>query len=217
MSIDLPRGSEIWRISRAVLVGVPLVAFGGGCQADGEGEIPPEVVHEVSAVAEPAAADLLRTLVGRLTSAMEEGGAAHAVDFCGDEALSLTESVQSQRHPDLVLKRTSFRYRNPANAPDEAEEAALLYFEEAIQSEDSPPASYVQRVSDQEFRYYKPLFLGPVCVQCHGPPESISPEVQALLDERYPGDLATGYEPGDFRGVVRVSVPAPRVAATQGS
>ena len=31
------------------------------------------------------------------------------------------------------------------------------------------------------------------------------------LEERYPEDLATGYSVGDFRGVVRVSIPADRL------
>ena len=32
-------------------------------------------------------------------------------------------------------------------------------------------------------------------------------EVNAKLEATYPGDLAVGYDVGDFRGVVRVSVP----------
>jgi hypothetical protein len=40
--------------------------------------------------------------------------------------------------------------------------------------------------------------------------------VQAILHERYPDDLATDYAVGDFRGVVRVSVPVDWVDATGG-
>jgi hypothetical protein len=36
----------------------------------------------------------------------------------------------------------------------------------------------------------------------------MDPGVRRVLSERYPEDLATGYEAGDFRGVVRVSIPA---------
>ena len=52
------------------------------------------------------------------------------------------------------------------------------------------------------------VFLGDLCLQCHGKPELMALEVKEALAEKYPGDLATGYEAGDFRGVVRVSVPA---------
>jgi hypothetical protein len=40
--------------------------------------------------------------------------------------------------------------------------------------------------------------------------------VRAFVAERYPDDLATGYELGDFRGFVRVSIPAEMVEARAG-
>jgi hypothetical protein len=171
----------------------------------------------VIALAEPAADELLRTLVAHLTEAMEEGGPVNAIEFCSEEAIPLTRTVQAGLGPGFELKRTSFRYRNPANAPDEAEELALRYFEDAGLSGDPVPSSYVQRVSAEEFRYYRPLYLGPVCVTCHGAREEIQPQVIEALDSRYPGDLAVGYAPGDFRGVVRISVPASAMEGESGS
>jgi hypothetical protein len=50
--------------------------------------------------------------------------------------------------------------------------------------------------------------VAPMCVACHGPADRLDPDVQAILLERYPDDQATGYEPGDLRGVVRATVPA---------
>ncbi len=167
-----------------------------------------EEEDRVVELAEPVVVELQRNLVASLTAAMEDGGPVNAIGFCSTEALPLTHQVQAGFPGGLDLKRTSFRYRNPENAPDEAEELALLYFEEAVQGGGTVPSSYVQKVSDQEFRYYKPLFLGEFCLQCHGKREALSPDVRSLLDEMYPGDLAVGYEPGAFRGVVRVSVPA---------
>jgi hypothetical protein len=125
----------------------------------------------------------------------------------------LTLSVQSSFSEGLSLKRTSYRYRNPLNAPDEAEEEALLFFEEAVLAGGTTPSSFVHQVSEEEYRYYQPLFLGEFCLQCHGSPEAMDPEVREALAQKYPGDLATGYEAGDFRGVVRVSVPASELSA----
>ena len=178
-----------------------------GC-GEGLPEVTPEEGARVSQVAEPAAGELLRTLVERLTAAMDEGGAPHAVEFCSIEAMPLTRLVEAGLEGDLGLKRTSFRYRNQENAPDEVEELALRYFEDAILGGRELPVHYVQRVSEDELRYYKPLFVGEFCLQCHGDPEAMDPEVRARLEANYPGDLATGYEAGDFRGVVRVTVPA---------
>lgn len=171
-------------------------------------EVTPEEGTRVVQVAEPAAGELMRTLVGRLTAAVEEGGAAHAVDFCALDAIPLTRLVEAGLEGDLGLKRTSFRYRNESNAPDEAEELALRYFEEQILAQGEAPPHYVQRVSEEELRYYKPLFVADFCLQCHGDPGTMDPQVRAKLEATYPGDLATGYKAGDFRGLVRVSVPA---------
>ena len=174
-------------------------------------EVAPETGEAVAQVAGPAAAELLRTLVGRLTQALEEGGAAHAVEFCAIEAIPHTRMVESRLEGRLGLKRTSFRYRNPDNAPDAGDEAALRYFEEAILTQGSAPAHYVQRASETEYRYYQPLFVGQICLQCHGDPGEMGEDVQRAVRARYPEDLATGYEAGQLRGAVRVTVPADRV------
>jgi len=179
----------------------------GGC-GEKLPQVTPEEGTEVVQIAEPAAGELLRTLVSRVSAAVEEGGTAHAVEFCSMDAIPLTRLVESGLTGGLTLKRTSFRYRNPDNAPDHAEELALRYFEDAILSEGEAPSHYVQRVSPEELRYYQPLFVGEFCLQCHGDPESMDPAARARLESTYPEDLATGYQAGDFRGVVRVSVPA---------
>lgn len=186
------------------------VLFFSGC-ADTEQELPEISAEEGARVAEiggAAAGELMRTLVGRLTAAMQEGGPANAVEFCSTEAIPLTRMVEIGLEGELKLKRTSFRYRNPANAPDEAEAEALRFFEDHMVSGGEVPSRYVQRVSETELRYYQPLFVGEVCLQCHGERESLSPEVMERLQENYPEDLATGYEAGDLRGVVRVTIPA---------
>ena len=180
-----------------------------GC-GEGESSLPDISAEEsarIAQVGEEATGELLRTLVGRLTAAIQEGGPAHAVEFCSTEAIPLTHMVEADLEGGLELKRTSFRYRNPDNAPDSAEAQALRYFEDHVVEGGEVPSRYVQRVSETQFRYYQPLFVGEVCLQCHGARESIAPAVLEKVEAVYPEDLATGYEAGDFRGVVRVTVP----------
>ncbi len=179
-----------------------------GCGGDEGPPISQEETDRIVQVGEAATGELLRTLVGRLTAAMEEGGPVGAVEFCSEEAIPLTGAVEVGQEGVMAIKRTSFRYRNPANAPDEADEQALRYFEEHMMAGGEVPSRYVQKVSEEEYRYYQPLFLGEVCLRCHGQPDAMDPALVELLGSKYPGDLATGYEAGDFRGVVRVSVPA---------
>lgn len=187
---------------------VPILFLFGGCQTETLPEVTPEEGALVAQMAEPAVAELQRTLVGRLTAAIDEGGAAGAVEFCSLDAIPLTRLVEAGLEEKVGLKRTSFRTRNLDNAPDDAEVMALRYFEDAILSPEGAPSHYVQRVSEEELRYYKPLFVAEFCLQCHGGPEALDPDVKAKLETNYPEDLATGYQAGDFRGVVRVSVPA---------
>lgn len=197
--------------SGILLHGAVLLSMGVAACAEEATPIHSETEARITALAEPAVGELMRTLVSNLTAAMEEGGPENAIGFCSTEAIPLTQKAQAGLRDGMEIKRTSFRYRNPANAPDEAEEEALLFFEEAFQSGGELPGSMVQRASATEYRYYRPLYVGEMCLQCHGSPESMRPAVRSLLAEHYPEDLATGYGPGEFRGVVRVSVPASAV------
>ena len=171
--------------------------------------------EEVARIADPAASELLRSLVGRLTGAMEDGGPVAAIDFCSTEAIALTLQVQEGLDEGLVLKRTSFRYRNPLNAPDEAEEEALVHFEDAIAAGESSPATYVQKVSEDEYRFYRALYLGEVCLQCHGETRLHGPRGIGRFAGEVSRRSCCGYKAGDFRGVVRVSVPASRVVSPE--
>jgi hypothetical protein len=156
-----------------------------------------------------AADQLAGTLIGQLTTALGEGGPAGAIDFCATRAMPLTEEVNASLD-GLQVKRTTRRLRNPANAPDSLEEAALAWFEAEHARGGVFPSSWVQDAGD-EVRYYRPLVVNGLCVQCHGPAEALAEDVRAALAERYPDDAATGYEVGDLRGLIRVSVPRSRL------
>lgn len=156
-------------------------------------------------VGSEAAVTLQSTLAPRLMAAMQEGGPAHAVEFCAGAAEMLTDSAS--RAAGFEVKRTSSRVRNPANAPDRWEEEVLRRFEALAEAGDSLPPGVTQAVSEDEMRFYAPMRVGEVCVRCHGEPDELAPGVTELLAEEYPEDRATGYAMGDFRGVIRVSIP----------
>jgi hypothetical protein len=167
---------------------------------------------QVRTIGQESAGLLATSLVTNLSAAIQEGGLTHAVDFCSSEAVRLTADVQDRLGRGLVIKRTTLKYRNPANAPDDLEAAAIDYFTSTLQERDSLPSNYVQRVSIDEFRYYQPLIVNQLCLQCHGNPGEIDPAVIQRLTARYPEDRATGYASGELRGLIRVSVPAQLVA-----
>lgn len=158
----------------------------------------------IVAIGDSAATALTTTLMGRVRAEVERAGPTGAVSFCSEQALPLTAGVEDALAPGLELKRTSDRIRNPDNAPDALEREALAQFAGAAMG-DMPP--WFVQGTDDGWRYYKPMVVAELCTTCHGPVEEIDPEVRRVLAERYPDDHATGYSVGDFRGLVRVSIP----------
>ena len=201
------------RQSMNALTLVAVLVF-AGCTGTGEEELSSEIETAVAELGAPVAEALMGSLVSSLTGAMQKGGPAGAVEFCSTMASELTGEVENAQ--GLSIKRTSLQYRNPANAPDEDEIQALRHFEAVLAESGKLPGHWVQKASREEYRYYRPLSVAAPCLHCHGAESDIGPEVSAILAERYPDDLATGYEVGDFRGVIRVSVPAARLETPGG-
>lgn len=191
---------------RTLLV-LPLLAATIGCET---AELDDATRADVVAAGDSAAMALVSTLGSRLTAHLA-GGPEEAIAFCSGEAQSLTDSVSNALGEGWAVKRTTLQTRNPRNAPDSLEAEALRYFAQAAESEGELPEHHVQVTPDGHYRYYMPLQMGRMCLQCHGPRESLEPAVRQVLDTRYPADQATGYAEGDFRGVVRVTIPGEAV------
>jgi hypothetical protein len=176
--------------------------------------VSPEIEAAVLELGNAASTALIGTLFAQLTGAMQAGGPVSAVDFCSTNALGLTAGIAAEQ--GLDIKRTSMRYRNPANAPDQHDTKALRHYESTLAETGVLPGPWVQKAGREEYRFYRPLVVAAPCLACHGSTSDIDPAVQAILHERYPDDLATDYAVGDFRGVVRVSVPVDWVDASGG-
>ena len=172
--------------------------------------VPGDTAAAVSEVARPVATALVQTLGGNLMTAMEEDGPVGAMEFCNVQALPLTRQVAAEQ--GMQVKRTSWRLRNPSNAPDELEVVALRHFE-PVRAADSEAEPWVQRDPDGGWRYYQPLPTAQACLNCHGSPEELAPGVADALARLYPEDEATGFEVGSLRGLLRVTVPTDALGA----
>lgn len=180
-----------------------------GTTEDDERALSPEVAAAVAELGSEASRELAATLVGKLQESIAADGPAGAIEFCSAEGLSLTAEVG--RATGFEIKRTSNRVRNPANTPDALERIALDRFETAAAAGDSLPARFVQRTDQGAYRSYHPMRVQPLCLQCHGSNAELGEGVAEALRGRYPDDAATGYAVGDFRGLIRVTVPAAAV------
>ncbi|MBN3034145.1 MAG: DUF3365 domain-containing protein [Bacteroidales bacterium] len=152
---------------------------------------------------------VFQTLKGELQKAMQMGGSAGALDVCHMKAIPLTDQVREKFPEVMEIKRTTFLYRNPANAPGHADSLALNYYMSVERSGGEFPEHYVQKEHSDEgtlFHYYRPVLTDGICLVCHGDPAKMDTSVIRIIRRLYPGDQATGYQAGDFRGLIRVTI-----------
>ncbi|NPB04292.1 MAG: DUF3365 domain-containing protein [Thermotogae bacterium] len=192
-----------------LLLGLPAVLLLSLTASKGSKTTEEKVVE----IGHKATMNLLKKLLGEVTTSLEEKGAAATIRYCSERAYPLTDSISKAL--GVKIKRTTFKYRNPKNKPDKYEEEALRYFEKFFKEGKKPPKYYVQKIErngELVYRYYFPLKVLKLCLTCHGTVgKDVDPKLYEVIKETYPEDKATGYKEGDFRGVVRVEIPAERV------
>jgi hypothetical protein len=131
----------------------------------------------------------------RLMAALQAGlaeGPDRAIDACRIEAPAIAAASGG---PGVTVGRSSHRLRNPANAP-------RPWLQPLLDGFVASPATAAPRalaLPGGGVGYVEPILLQPMCVTCHG--ASLAPAVQARIAALYPGDQATGFAPGDLRGV----------------
>jgi hypothetical protein len=181
----------------------------GGENPGGAGEVVALEEDTVLVERGMAAAEALKKSLGtQLKAAMAGGGHGGAIDACRLVAQTVTQST-SDTFEGLEVRRTSLKYRNPENRPDSVDENVLMAFEQAKAAGRDLVPVFVEGAEGQAARFYSPIVVEAICLNCHGARESLSPEVTALLDGHYPDDLATEYAEGDVRGAFRVSFGQP--------
>jgi hypothetical protein len=148
-------------------------------------------------------------LKSELQAAIKEGGPIHAIPVCNVRAPEIARDMSEPL--EWTIGRTSYKVRNPSNAPDEWETTVLDEFlQRAAAGEDlstMEKAELTQINGRPTYRYMKALPVGEVCLTCHG--TSIDPELKAQIDSYYPEDQATGFALGGLRGAFTITKAAP--------
>jgi hypothetical protein len=159
----------------------------------------------LAAEARAAIGKFAEKLKGELMGAMKVDGPLKAIEVCNISAPAIATDGSTN---GWTVGRTSLKARNPKNAPDAWEEAALKAFDAAKAKGADPKtlekAEVVEKDGVRTFRFMKaiPTAAEP-CLACHG--ETIKEPVKAKLAELYPADKATGYKEGDIRGAFTLS------------
>jgi len=148
---------------------------------------------------------LLKTLGSKMKKNMKAGGPMKALDFCSQEAYTLTEDVNKKLPNGIRVKRISLKYRNPANKPEANEQAILTSLQNLQASNVILPKQIIEKVNATTYKYYKPLIINKqVCLKCHG--NVTNTDLKRAINERYPIDKAMHYKMGDLRGAVVVTI-----------
>lgn len=148
--------------------------------------------------ARAALASLEKGLKSALQEAMQTGGPVAAIGACHEQAARIAAAASTK----VAVGRTSHKLRNPANAP--APWMVPLLAE--LRAASAKPGDFrTATLPDGALGYVEPIRVGPVCLACHG--ATVVPDVAAKLKALYPKDAATGFAPGDFRGLFWAVVP----------
>jgi hypothetical protein len=157
----------------------------------------------ILAEARKVATTLPPKLIVALQDEIKKSGAEAAIPVCKDMAPKMAGEISQQT--GWKIKRVSLKARNDARAiPDAWETAALEDFDKRAAAGESPMKLEKGEKVGEEYRYVKALPVQALCLNCHGPAETLSPGIKAALGQHYPNDRATGYSEGQIRGVISV-------------
>ena len=150
--------------------------------------------------ARQAAKALGGRLKGEVMKSMKAKGPVGTIDFCSRRAPEIAREVSQQT--GWEVGRTSLKYRNPANRPDDWERQVLESFE-ARKAAGEPVKTLehgevVELDGRKYYRYMKAIPTGKPCLNCHG--AEVKPGVEQALKRLYPEDRARGFKLGDIRG-----------------
>jgi len=134
-----------------------------------------------------------------LMTAMAANGVSGAVEFCKTAAYPITDSLSELY--SAKIRRTSIKYRNPLNKPDESELEILNHFGSLHDSGTLIKDSII-KISDKEIWYVRPIYAQGLCQNCHGSVgNTVSTDNYDVIKKLYPEDKAVDYKSGDLRGM----------------
>ena len=165
-----------------------------------------DILQKGMELGDTIAIEAQQLLQKNLLNAIQEGGVAHALQFCNANALDLVKDLEEEGGYQIM--RVSDKYRNPMDAPDSLENLILEAYQYNAE-EGLPLEASIQSENAEVLLYTKPITIaGGLCLNCHG---TIGQELsEANYDSilgYYPEDKAVGYALNDLRGMWVIRIP----------
>jgi mono/diheme cytochrome c family protein len=186
-----------------------LVALAGLASCASEPPAPALDEAAVVAASMPIAQGFQAELQAQLKAAIADGGPKGGVSVCQQAAPAIA-AAQSDAS-GAVVSRIAAKHRNPAGGVPDDMRDAYAALAAAPMVDGKPNRQIVQTGSGAGAKVHVlsaiPMQEQP-CSVCHG--TSIDPDLKAHIDSLYPGDLATGFQPGELRGALLISWDAAR-------
>ena len=132
-----------------------------------------------------------------LMGTIQKKGTLEALAFCNIQAMPLTDSMSVKYN--ATIKRVSDKNRNPNNKANAEELVYIAQFKKEMAANKESKPVVVDK--GDKVQFYYPIPTNTMCLQCHGKPENIKPEVRAKTLKLYPQDLAVGYGENEVRGI----------------
>lgn len=162
---------------------------------------------EAQATAVAVIQDFSTRLKAELRQAMAEGGPKLAIETCSKKAPEL--AAKFSKEGVITIRRVSDKARNPENAADSVQIAILKEFHTAPKGTDLYRGIWHNRKGGEWYSYHHAIKAELMCLGCHGPADKLAQGVPEALAKFYPNDAATGYGPGDVRGMFVIDMKWP--------
>lgn len=146
-------------------------------------------------------------LKSTLQTSVKANGIIETISVCNIKAPQISEKVSAEQ--GMSVARTSLKYRNPKNKPDDWEKSVLEQFEQRKINGEAVNTLEFSELTElngkKVFRYMKAIPTDAVCLNCHG--NNVAQPFVYKINSLYTDDKAVGYKKGDIRGAFSVIRP----------
>jgi poly-D-alanine transfer protein DltD len=152
-------------------------------------------LKEASSLAQNLKLSLMKNVSEKVT----KEGTEKAIEFCHENVKSIAQSAAKDYVSKYEFGRTSHKLRNKKNQPAPWMTEYLKKFQSTKSGEFGP---IVHTLQDGKRVYLDPIYVQPVCLNCHG--KDLNASVKEKIGKLYPNDEAVDFSLGDFRGFIWV-------------